>query len=175
MSDTYNISNSMNQLQITTQSPEETQTLGRHLGKLTQGGELVLMTGGLGAGKTCLTQGIAWGLGVQEHARSPTFVLVSEYQGRHTLYHVDLYRIDDILEMEELGLEEIFAGDGVCVIEWAEKAEPILPPEHLRISMLVTGPEERAITITANGPGHLALLDKLKTSYASRGTVRSGA
>ena len=91
-------------MELVTRGPEETQALGRRLGELMEGGELVLMVGDLGAGKTCLTQGIAWGLGVNEYARSPTFVLVSEYEGRHTLFHADLYRVDDPLEMEDPGV-----------------------------------------------------------------------
>ena len=152
-------------LKYTTHSSEETQHLGRVIGELLKGGELILMNGGLGAGKTCLTQGIAWGLGVKEHARSPTFVLVAEYQGRVTLYHVDLYRIDDLQEMEDLGLEEIVSNNGVCVIEWAEKAELILPSKGLEISIEVTGPEDRCITIAAKGHDHLVLLQKINASH----------
>ena len=115
----------LKQLRITTHGPEETQALGRRLGEVMGGGELVLMSGDLGAGKTCMTQGIAWGLGVNEHARSPTFVLVSEYEGRHTLFHADLYRVDDPLEAEDLGLDETYGNGGVCVVEWAEKADSL--------------------------------------------------
>ena len=104
------------------------------------GGELVLMSGDLGAGKTCMTQGIAWGLGVNEHARSPTFVLVSEYEGRHMLFHADLYRVDDPLEAEDLGLDETYGNGGVCVVEWAEKADAIFPEDHLRVNFTIAGP-----------------------------------
>ena len=85
-------------------------------------GYVVLLNGPLGAGKTCLTQGILRGLGSDDHARSPTFVLVAEYEARLTLYHVDLYRTDGPSDIEELGIEEYLWGDGVCVMEWAEKA-----------------------------------------------------
>ena len=119
-------------MELVTRGPEETQALGRRLGELMEGGELVLMVGDLGAGKTCLTQGIAWGLGVNEYARSPTFVLVSEYEGRHTLFHADLYRVDDPLEMEDLGLDETYGNGGVCVVEWAEKGESLFPADNLR-------------------------------------------
>lgn len=149
-------------LRITTRGPGETQTLGRRLGEVMAGGELVLMSGDLGAGKTCMTQGIAWGLGVNEHARSPTFVLVSEYEGRHTLFHADLYRIDDPLEAEDLGLDETYGNGGVCVVEWAEKAVSIFPEDHLRVVFTVAGPDERTVELRAGGPRHEALLGKLR-------------
>ena len=148
-------------LRITTHGPEETQAFGRRVGEAMEGGELVLMEGDLGAGKTCMTQGIAWGLGVNEHARSPTFVLVSEYEGRHTLFHADLYRVDDPLEAEELGLDETYGNGGVCVVEWAEKAESIFPDDHLRVAFTVTGPEERVVELRAGGAKHKALLGRL--------------
>ena len=143
--------------------------MGRRLGEVMEGGELALMVGDLGAGKTCMTQGIAWGLGVDEYARSPTFVLVSEYEGRHTLFHADLYRVDDPLEIEDLGLDETYGGGGECVIEWAEKADSLLPPDHLRITFTVTGPEERVVELRAGGPKHLALLERLGEVDLGRG------
>ena len=160
----------MDTLQVTTTTPEETQQLGRALGAALEGGEALLMTGELGAGKTCLTQGIAWGLGVMEYARSPTFVLIAEYQGRMTLYHIDLYRIDDILEMEDLSLEEYFDRGGVCVVEWAEKAEPLLPPENLAIKIDVDGADNRTITLEARGQRHQTLLDRLSASFSAPAT-----
>lgn len=149
-------------MKIATNGPEETQALGRRLGEVMEGGELVLMEGDLGAGKTCMTQGIAWGLGVNEHARSPTFVLVSEYEGRHTLFHADLYRVDDPLEAEDLGLDETYGNGGVCVVEWAEKADSIFPDDHLRVIFSVAGPGKRIVELRAGGDKHKALLVKLK-------------
>ena len=140
---------------------EETQALGRRIGELMEGGELVLMVGDLGAGKTCMTQGIAWGLGVNEYARSPTFVLVSEYEGRHTLFHADLYRVDDPLEIEDLGLDETYGNGGVCVVEWAEKGELVFPAEHLRVEITVTGAEERVVELRAGGERHSRLIEGL--------------
>ena len=90
-----------------------------------------LLTGPLGAGKTCLTQGIAWGLGVSEYARSPTFVIMTRYRGRLTLYHFDLYRINDSLEAWDLGLDEQLFGDGVSVVEWADRAAEVFPENCL--------------------------------------------
>ena len=122
-------------MQIQTTSPEETQAVGRVLGERAQAGDVFLLCGPLGAGKTCLTQGIAWGLEVKEYARSPTFVLMTRYRGRLTLYHFDLYRINDPLEAWDLGLDEQLFGDGACVVEWAERAEEVFPENCLWIDL----------------------------------------
>jgi len=120
---------------IQTSSPEQTQELGRIIGQQAQAGDIYLLTGPLGAGKTCLTQGIAWGLGVPGYTRSPTFVLMTRHRGRLTLYHIDLYRICDPLEAWDMGLEEALFGDGVCVIEWADRAAEVFPAQALWISL----------------------------------------
>lgn len=122
-------------LRILSHSPEETQQIGRTIGVQARKGDIFLLTGPLGAGKTCLTQGIAWGLGVVEYARSPTFVLMTRYRGRLTLYHLDLYRINDPLEAWDLGLEEQLFGDGVCVVEWADRAKEVFPEDCLWIAL----------------------------------------
>ena len=111
---------------IETHRPEETQQVGRIIGEQARPGDVYLLTGPLGAGKTCLTQGIALGLGVPGHVRSPTFVLMTRYQGRLTLHHMDLYRIGGPLEAWDLGLDEYLSGDGVCVIEWAGRAAEVV-------------------------------------------------
>jgi tRNA threonylcarbamoyladenosine biosynthesis protein TsaE len=122
-------------LSIQTSSPEETQQVGRIIGEQGQPGDIYLLTGPLGSGKTCLTQGIGRGLGVAGHPRSPTFVLMTRYEGKLTLHHMDLYRINDPLEAWDLGLEEYLSGDGVCVIEWADQAEELFPENALWINM----------------------------------------
>jgi len=122
-------------LELISHSPGETQSIGRLLGAKAQPGDVFLLVGPLGAGKTCLTQGIAWGLGVKEHARSPTFVLVTRYKGRLTIHHVDLFRIEDAAEALDLGLDEYLNGDGVCVVEWAEKASEVFSDQCLWIEM----------------------------------------
>jgi tRNA threonylcarbamoyladenosine biosynthesis protein TsaE len=122
-------------LVLHTRSPEETQAVGQALGQLAQAGDIFLLTGPLGAGKTCLTQGIAWGLGVPGYTRSPTFVLMTRHRGRLVLYHIDLYRIGDALEAWDLGLDEAIFGGGVCVIEWADRARELFPAEALWIAL----------------------------------------
>jgi tRNA threonylcarbamoyladenosine biosynthesis protein TsaE len=149
-------------LQLTSHSLEQTYDLGMRLGKLVRAGDLILLTGNLGSGKTCLTQGIAWGLGVTEYAFSPSFVLVREYHGSLPLYHIDLYRLDRIEEIVDLRLDEYLDGDGVCVIEWAEKGIEILPGDNLLIKLDYISPEERSFTLEPNGVRYVQLVELLK-------------
>lgn len=146
---------------IISRSPEETQHLGKKLGELAQAGDIFLLVGTLGAGKTCLTQGIAWGLGIEGYASSPSFVVVKEYQGRLPLYHVDLYRLDRMEEVLDLGLDDYFYGNGVCVVEWAEKGLAALPPEHLLIKLSFLSPTERRLEFEPKGERYVALAIKL--------------
>ncbi len=161
----------MKQKKLSTGSPEETQQLGLGLAQHFEGGEVLLLSGTLGAGKTCLTQGLAWGLGVQEHARSPTFVLASEYEGRLTLYHLDLYRLDDLMEIDDLGLDEYIFGQGVCVIEWAEKGRGVLPDDGLTIRIEVKGENDREFTLEAHGERYERLLDRLQSESLTASTT----
>ena len=122
-------------INIVSRNPEETKRLGQLIGQAAQPGDVYLLTGPLGAGKTCLTQGIAQGLDVTGYVRSPTFVLKTQYRGRLTLHHVDLYRIESSLEAWDLGLEEQLGDDGVCVVEWADRAEELFAQECLWVAM----------------------------------------
>lgn len=131
--------------------PARTRAIGEAIGTVAAAGYVVLLNGPLGAGKTCLTQGILRGLGSDERARSPTFVLIAEYEARLTLYHVDLYRMCGASDVEELGVEECLWGDGVCVIEWAEKAQNLYPPEHLLVELSPLDEQSRRIVVTAHG------------------------
>ncbi len=153
----------MKSLKLISHSPEETRDLGVHLGKLAQPGDIYLLSGNLGAGKTCLTQGIAQGLGSQDQALSPTFVLMRELAGRMPLYHIDLYRLDHIEEIADLGLDDYLYGQGVCVIEWAEKGLSILPAEHLLVKIDYLTDNERSFEFTARGKRYEKLMDQLKT------------
>ena len=122
-------------LHIRSNSAEFTQELGRVIGEQASAGDVFLLTGELGAGKTCLTQGIALGLGVEGYVRSPTFVLMTRHHGRLTLHHVDLYRMDSAAEAWDLGLDEQLFGEGICVIEWADRASEIFPEDCLWIDL----------------------------------------
>jgi tRNA threonylcarbamoyladenosine biosynthesis protein TsaE len=152
----------MKSLELITHSPEQTQELGKRLGKIALAGDVVLLVGKLGAGKTCLTQGIAWGLGIKEYAASPSFVLVRELYGRLPLYHIDFYRLENPEEIAELGLDEYFYGKGVSVVEWAEKALELLPPENLLTEMEYVAENERRLHLKASGQRYREMLAQLK-------------
>ena len=133
-------------------SADETRAIGQSIGKGVEAGTLILLIGQLGAGKTTLTQGIATGLGVTAYTKSPSFVLVNEYEGRLPLFHMDLYRIDDPAEAWELGLDDYLSRDGVLAIEWADRATSIFPEDRLEIHIDYVSDSERQLTLTANGP-----------------------
>lgn len=136
---------------IESNSPEETLALGRRLGAAAKPGEVYTLLGDLGVGKTVLTQGIADGLGIMEPVSSPTFTIVQVYEeGRMPFYHFDVYRIGDIEEMDEIGYEDYFYGEGLTMIEWANLIEEILPKERKEIIIekdLEKGFDYRRITI----------------------------
>ena len=114
-----------------TYRPEETFALGKKLGEEAKAGQVYCLDGDLGVGKTVFTQGFAAGLGIAEPVNSPTFTIVQQYEeGRMPLYHFDVYRIGDVEEMEEIGYEDCFYGEGVCLIEWSVLIEEILPEEN---------------------------------------------
>ena len=129
----------------------ETRALGESLGRAAEPGTVYTLTGDLGVGKTVFTQGFARGLGVTEHVNSPTFTIVQEYgDGRLPFYHFDVDRIGDIEEMDEIGYEDYFYGDGVCLIEWAELIEELLPKKRTKILIekdLEKGFDYRKITV----------------------------
>ena len=140
---------------IETYSTGETFALGRQIGQQAEAGEIYTLIGDLGVGKTVLTQGVAAGLGIEEPVNSPTFTIVQIYEeGRLPFYHFDVYRIGDVEEMEEVGYEDCFYGEGVCLIEWADLIEEILPREHRRITIekdLSKGFDYRRITTEDRG------------------------
>ena len=138
---------------IISNSAEETFGFGRKLGILLEPGDLVAFSGDLGAGKTCCIQGIAAGLGVQDITlvNSPTFTLIQEYQGRIPIYHFDVYRLAHEDDLYDLGYEEYFYGDGVTLIEWAERVTACLPEEHLAISVLIQSEQRRCIQLRPFG------------------------
>ena len=183
----------INTLDIISHSSAQTQRLGMRLGELLRGGELLLLEGSLGTGKTTFTQGLARGIGITEVIGSPTFTLLKEYPGqpgptvqreqaqvtqqhqqqeRHragpALYHFDLYRLDDPEEILALGFEDYFFGNGVCVVEWADKAELLWPAEHLRLRMKIMSETKRGLLFTATGLRYCELLQQFqKNTYAT--------
>lgn len=152
----------MSQPEIISHRPEETQDFGARLGQLAQPGDIFLLVGELGAGKTCLAQGIARGLGIKEYAASPSFVVVRELYGRLPLYHMDFYRLDNLEEIADLGLDDYFYGQGVSVVEWADKGLSLLPPEHLLVEMSYVSDTGRRLKLKARGKRYRQLVAKLK-------------
>lgn len=136
---------------IETNKPEDTFDLGKRLGQQALPGQIYTLTGDLGTGKTVFSQGLGKGLGIDEPICSPTFTIVQEYQsGRLPFYHFDVYRIGDVEEMEEIGYEDYFFGDGVCLVEWADLITELLPAQIVRIKIekdLAKGFDYRRITI----------------------------
>lgn len=117
-------------------SPQETFSIGEELGRRAAAGQVYTLIGDLGTGKTVFTQGVAAGLGIPGPVNSPTFTIMQVYEeGRLPFYHFDVYRIGDPQEMEEIGYEEFFFGEGVCLIEWADLIPELLPPDHVRITI----------------------------------------
>ena len=151
-------------LTLCTASPEQTRQLGRAVGERAQAGDVFLLSGPLGAGKTCFTQGIALGLGVEGYVRSPTFVLMTRHHGRLTLHHIDLYRIGSPAEAWDLGLDEQLFDRGVCVIEWAERAEELFPLDALWLDISYAGADRensREITFDTEASRFDPLLSEL--------------
>lgn len=136
---------------IETRSPEETFALGEKLGREAKPGQIYTLNGDLGTGKTVFTQGFASGLGITEPVNSPTFTILQVYEeGRMPFYHFDVYRIGDVEEMDEIGYEDCFFGEGVCLIEWAELIEEILPENVIVVTIekdLEQGFDYRKITL----------------------------
>jgi tRNA threonylcarbamoyladenosine biosynthesis protein TsaE len=154
----------MESLELKSHSPEQTQLLGSYLGELAQRADIFLLVGELGTGKTCLVQGIASGLNVKEYVFSPSFVILREYHGRLPLYHIDFYRLDHIEEIADLGLEEYFYGDGVCVVEWVEKGLRVVPRDNLLITIQYIPASEtgRSIGLKPQGKRYYELIERLK-------------
>lgn len=139
-------------LELASASEEETRALGERLGRHLRRGDVVLLSGDLGSGKTCLTQGIGRGLGCRGQVNSPSFVLMNEYAGREVLYHADLYRVEDVEELDELGLWD-YAEKGVLVIEWPERGAELLPGDGLVVELRQgeLGPRTRRLRFIPRG------------------------
>nr|WP_069997272.1 tRNA (adenosine(37)-N6)-threonylcarbamoyltransferase complex ATPase subunit type 1 TsaE [Cellulosilyticum sp. I15G10I2] len=133
-----------------TLSEEQTLEQGYQLGKQARAGEVYCLIGDLGVGKTVFSKGFAKGLGIEEHITSPTFTIIQEYEGNMPLYHFDMYRIEDIDELEMIGYEDYFFGQGVCLVEWANNVKEVIPKNAKWISIekdLTKGFDYRIITV----------------------------
>ncbi len=158
---------------LRSRSPGETKRIGVSLGRLVEAGDVLLLCGELGAGKTCLTQGIAWGLGITGYATSPSFVVINQYQGRLTLYHMDLYRLDSIDEVVDLGMDDYLYGSGVCVVEWADKAVGVFPEEYLLVEISLLSDTSRNLVLNPSGERYIEMLSWLKLRPRSAQRKRS--
>lgn len=142
-------------LAVVSRSPEETRILGAALAPLLVPGDVVSLSGDLGAGKTVFVQGLATALGVDRQVTSPTFTIVHEYRGRYPILHMDLYRLNSFQEVLDLGFEELLDPSAVMLVEWGEAVSPLLPRRYLRIDMrrdVITGnDDDRCITFTPYG------------------------
>ncbi|MHB1001678.1 MAG: tRNA (adenosine(37)-N6)-threonylcarbamoyltransferase complex ATPase subunit type 1 TsaE [Armatimonadota bacterium] len=143
-----------------TNSPEETEALGDRIGSALEPGTFIALFGDLGAGKTTLTKGIAKGLDVPDLVHSPTFNLIHEHYGRLPVYHFDVYRLHGSEDMFDLGYEEYFYGDGVALVEWAEKITDVLPQDRLEIH-ITADDDHRTLEIQATGPNSSLVLAKI--------------
>ena len=138
---------------IRTDSPDATRAVAAALGELLVAGDVILLVGDLGAGKTAFAQGLARGLGIDEPVTSPTFTIVQEYAGRLPLAHVDVYRLDRVQDLYDLGFDELVDGNGVTVVEWGDLVEQSVPADHL-VVRIDPGPadSERVLDLSYNGP-----------------------
>ena len=144
-------------IRLRTRDAEATRRVGEALGRLAEPGDVFLLQGDLGAGKTTFTQGFARGAGSAELVNSPTFVLVNEYRGRLAVYHADLYRLDDPDEVDRLDLANASL-DGALLVEWPERGDGLLPAEHLLVRIEHAGPEERLLALVPRGRRYAQLL-----------------
>ena len=144
--------------------PESTQAIGQIIGEGLSVGDIVLLIGDLGSGKTCMTQGLIKGLGSEDIARSPTFVIVAQYTAMCPVYHMDLYRIDGIHDMDAMQLDEYLYGDGVCLVEWADKQENLFPKKSLMIQFFKTGTDTRELKISSYNLDHEEIFFNLSNS-----------
>ena len=156
---------SENTFSLISESPIDTIRIGEILGQLLDMGDVVLLSGDLGAGKTCLTQGIVKGLDSKDIARSPTFVIVAEYAGRFPIYHMDLYRLDQMQGVDDLYLDEYLYGDGVCLIEWPPKDDSILPVRNLLIEIDKVDEETRGFKFISRHESLTELLRNFERNW----------
>ena len=160
-----NNSNPLKTISRTSSSVRETELLAQQLAVLVEPGMVIGLNGSLGAGKTCFVRKYAETLGVEPNSvNSPTYVIVQHYLGDYLLHHFDLYRVETEDELEEIGAEELFEGQGICLVEWSNRFTESLPEDRLEINFLSTGEEAREITLNAYGDKSSIILGKLTAS-----------
>lgn len=153
-----------------TKSQEQTVALGKKLGRLLTAGDLVCLFGELGTGKTCLTKGLVQGMGVEKVVvTSPSFIIVNQYRGRFPVYHIDLYRLESVADVEEIGFRDYLSGEGVAVVEWASRIEGQLPEERLDIVLSHVSTTVREIKVLLRGRRYTARVQELSTAILSDG------
>jgi tRNA threonylcarbamoyladenosine biosynthesis protein TsaE len=158
---------SANELDFISHGPAQTERVGQRLGELLRQGDLLLLVGTFGVGKTQLAKGVARGLGSDDLVTSPSFVLVNEYRAGPAaqampIYHVDLYRIAEASELPTIGLEELWAGEGVCLIEWPERAQALVPADYLAVHIEHLSETKRRIRLAPHGQRYAELIEKFK-------------
>jgi tRNA threonylcarbamoyladenosine biosynthesis protein TsaE len=156
---------------LVSNSPEETHRLGVVLGQLLEPGHVVGLVGELGAGKTCLAAGAAEGLEVDPsiYVSSPSFTLVNEYPGRIPLVHIDFYRLNDPADLAEVGVEAYYREEVACLVEWFDRFPEAAPPEHLQVTLVVTGPASRVLRLAPRGERHAELASRWGQSDPGQG------
>ena len=145
---------------------EETEKFGLFLGENLRPGDVICLNGDLGTGKTTLTKSIAKGLGIHDYVTSPTFTIVNEYYGKIDLYHIDTYRLDDMVDVDYLGFDEYFYSDGVTIVEWAEKIRDALPEEYMEIN-IKSHDDKRDLDINYVGNRFDELKEKLDEGFGN--------
>ena len=154
----------MREVTVRTESAERTVALGRFLGERVKAGQVLGLSGDLGAGKTTFTRGLAEGAGADPAGvTSPTFTFLHVYRGRFPVYHLDLYRLDSESQVRDLGVDEFVGGDGVAVVEWFENVPALLPPSRIEARLTVTAQDQRRITFRGTSPEWDGLIESLKT------------
>jgi tRNA threonylcarbamoyladenosine biosynthesis protein TsaE len=150
-------------IDIATSALDETRKAAAALAELLVPGDVVSLTGDLGAGKTAFVQGAARAMGVEEPVMSPTFVLVREYRGVMPIYHVDVYRLDRLQEVHDLGFEDFLDPGGVVFVEWGDAIEALLPDSHLRVELHTEGEDSRRLRLSARGPSWAPRWERLES------------
>ena len=153
----------MKEWKVVTDSPQKTKALAEMIGRAVSAGTLITLSGDLGAGKTTFTQGLAKGLDIDRKVTSPTFTIMKEYKGRLPLYHIDAYRLENITQ--DLGFEDYIDGDGVCVIEWANFIEYVLPDQLLNIKFTINDDDSRTLTLQGHGEKYEEVISKICTQW----------